>query len=122
MSYAKSWLNNFGSGCACFVFSGSPGTGKNHLAAAIRNALLAQHKSVLIITVADLMTEFKAGFSDGKTEAQLMKQTLRVDLLVLDEVRVQMYCPCWFFIGSWGYMVSDLLQRVGAIKRNGERS
>nr|WP_250902755.1 ATP-binding protein [Enterobacter mori] len=58
---AKSWLNNFGSGCACFVFSGSPGTGKNHLAAAIGNALLAQHKSVLIITIADLMTEFKAG-------------------------------------------------------------
>ncbi|AQT88734.1 ATP-binding protein [Enterobacter roggenkampii] len=91
LSYAKSWLNNFGSGCACFVFSGSPGTGKNHLAAAIGNALLAQHKSVLIITVADLMTEFKAGFSGGKTEAQLMEQMSRVDLLVLDEVGVQMY-------------------------------
>ena len=91
LSYAKSWLNNFGSGCACFVFSGSPGTGKNHLAAAIGNALLAQHKSVLIITVADLMTEFKAGFTSGKTEAQLMEQMSRVDLLVLDEVGVQMY-------------------------------
>jgi putative replication protein len=91
LSYAKSWLNNFGSVCACFVFSGSLGTGKNHLAAAIGNALLAQHKSVLIITVADLMTEFKAGFSGGKTEAQLMEQMSRVDLLVLDEVGVQMY-------------------------------
>ncbi|RHI05724.1 DNA replication protein DnaC [Enterobacter cloacae] len=92
LSYAKSWLNNFGSNCACFVFSGSPGTCKNHLAAAIGNALLAQHKSVLIITVADLMTEFKAGFSGGKkTEAQLMEQMSRVDLLVLDEIGVQMY-------------------------------
>lgn len=91
LSMAKSWLNNFGSGCACFVFSGSPGTGKNHLAAAIGNALLAQQKSVLIITVADLMTEFKAGFNGGKSESQLMEEMARVDLLVLDEVGVQMY-------------------------------
>ncbi|EPJ9399593.1 ATP-binding protein [Enterobacter bugandensis] len=91
LSMAKSWLNNSGSGCACFVFSGSPGTGKNHLAAAIGNALLAQQKTVLIITVADLMTEFKAGFNGGKTEAELMDEMSRVDLLVLDEVGVQMY-------------------------------
>lgn len=37
------------------------------------------------------MTEFKAGFSGGKTEARLMEQMSRVDLLVLDEVGVQMY-------------------------------
>jgi len=91
LSMAKSWLNNSGNGCACFVFSGSPGTGKNHLAAAIGNALLAQQKTVLIITVADVMTEFKAGFNGGKTEAELMDEMSRVDLLVLDEVGVQMY-------------------------------
>ncbi|HBL8879773.1 TPA: ATP-binding protein [Enterobacter cloacae] len=91
LSLAKSWLNNYGSGCACFVFSGNPGTGKNHLAAAIGNALLAQQKSVLIITVADLMTEFKAGFNGGKSEAELLEQISSVDLLVLDEVGVQMY-------------------------------
>lgn len=89
-SEAKSWLNNFGSGCACFIFSGSPGTGKNHLAAAIGNALIAQQKSVLIITIADLMTEFKAGFNGGKSEAELMEEMSRLDLLVLDEVGVQM--------------------------------
>nr|WP_281959207.1 ATP-binding protein [Enterobacter mori] len=90
-SEAKSWLNNFGSGCACFVFGGSPGTGKNHLAAAIGNALIVQQKSVLIITVADLMTEFKAGFSGGKSESKLMDEMTTLDLLVLDEVGVQMY-------------------------------
>ncbi|MDZ7320724.1 ATP-binding protein [Kosakonia sacchari] len=89
-SQAKSWLNNFGTGCACFVFSGKPGTGKNHLAAAIGNTLLAQHKSVLIITVAELMTEFKAGFNGGKSESALMEEMSRVDLLVLDEVGVQL--------------------------------
>ncbi|EOL9120196.1 ATP-binding protein [Enterobacter ludwigii] len=90
-SEAKSWLNNFGSGCACFVFGGRPGTGKNHLAAAIGNALIAQQKSVLIITVADLMTEFKAGFNGGKSESKLMDEMTNLDLLVLDEVGVQMY-------------------------------
>ncbi|EBR5488956.1 DNA replication protein DnaC, partial [Salmonella enterica] len=38
---AKSYAQNFGSGFASFVFSGGPGTGKNHLAAAIGNHLLA---------------------------------------------------------------------------------
>lgn len=90
LTMAKSWINNFGSGCASFVFSGSPGTGKNHLAAAIGNALLAQQKSVLIITVAELMTEFKASFNGGKSEAELMDDICRVDLLILDEVGVQM--------------------------------
>lgn len=91
LSLAKSWLNNYESGCACFVFSGNPGTGKNHLAAAIGNALLVKQKTVLIITVADLMTEFKASFNGGKTEAELMDEMSRLDLLVLDEVGVQMY-------------------------------
>lgn len=74
-----------------FRFQWQPWDGKNHLAAAIGNALLAQHKSVLIITVADLMIEFKAGFNGGKSEAELMEQMSRVDMLVLDEVGVQMY-------------------------------
>lgn len=90
LTMAKSWLNNFGSGGGCFVFSGSPGTGKNHLAAAIGNALLVQKKTVMIITVADLMTEFKACFSGRKSESELMDKLSRVDLLVLDEVGVQM--------------------------------
>ncbi|EKC7080541.1 DNA replication protein DnaC, partial [Salmonella enterica] len=38
---AKSYAQNFGAGFASFVFSGGPGTGKNHLAAAIGNHLLA---------------------------------------------------------------------------------
>ena len=41
-SMAKSYAQNFGGGgFASFVFSGAPGTGKNHLAAAIGNYLLA---------------------------------------------------------------------------------
>lgn len=37
---AKSYAQNFGNGFASFVFSGGPGTGKNHLAAGIGNYLL----------------------------------------------------------------------------------
>ncbi|MBQ0956452.1 ATP-binding protein [Serratia symbiotica] len=89
LTLTKSWLANFGSGCVSFVFSGSTGTGKNHLSAAIGNALLEQEKTVLIITVADLMLEVRAGYNGGKSEDELLTELCRVDLLVLDEVGVQ---------------------------------
>lgn len=89
LTLAKSWLANFGSGGGCFVFSGTTGTGKNHLASAIGNALLAQDKTVLIITVADLMLEIRAGYNGGRSEEDVLNELCRVDLLVLDEVGVQ---------------------------------
>ena len=55
LTMAKSYAQNFGSGFASFVFSGAPGTGKNHLAAAIGNHLLAGGRSVLVVTIPDLM-------------------------------------------------------------------
>ncbi len=44
LTMAKSWMNNFGSGSACFVFSGTTGTGKNHLAAAVVMRCLLNRK------------------------------------------------------------------------------
>lgn len=89
LSLAKSYAMNFGNGFTSFVFSGSPGTGKNHLAAAIGNYLLAQNRSVLIVTVADLMLRVRACYDSGKSEAALLDELDCVDLLVLDEVGIQ---------------------------------
>lgn len=89
LSLAKSYAMNFGNGFTSFVFSGSPGTGKNHLAAAIGNYLLAQNRSVLIVTVADLMLRVRACYDGGQSEAALLDELDRVDLLVLDEVGIQ---------------------------------
>jgi len=88
-SEAKSWLANSGTSAGGFVFSGTPGTGKNHLAAAIGNQLIADGKTVLIVTVADLMTQLRACYDGSMSEAAFLDGLCDVDLLVIDEVGVQ---------------------------------
>ncbi len=89
---AKNWLVNYRNGASCsFVFSGTPGTGKNHLACAIANRVMARKNSVLVITVADLMLKIRDKYNanSNMTEAQFMKYLGNLDLLILDEVGVQ---------------------------------
>lgn len=89
LSLAKSYAQNFGTGFASFVFTGRPGTGKNHLAAAIGNHLLKQGRSVLVATVADLTLRARSCYDNGQSEASLLDDLCQVDLLVLDEVGIQ---------------------------------
>ncbi len=87
---SKAYAENFGVGFTSFIFSGSYGTGKNHLAAAIGNYLLERNRSVLVVTVPDLMLRIRDSYGDGETsEAKLMKDLCDVDLLIIDEVGVQ---------------------------------
>lgn len=88
---SKQYADAFGSGFGGFIFSGGCGTGKNHLAAAIGNQLLERGRSVLVVTVPDLMMRFRETYQDGArtTEADLMKDLCNVDLLVLDDIGVQ---------------------------------
>ena len=88
---ARKYAAEFDGNIASFVFSGRPGTGKNHLAAAICNELLLRGKSVMIITVADIMSAMKNTFSDGAdtTEERLINDLSTVDLLVIDEIGMQ---------------------------------
>ncbi|NCH54266.1 DNA replication protein DnaC [Cronobacter muytjensii] len=87
---ARQYVEAFDDNIASFVFAGKPGTGKNHLAAAICNELLLRGKSVMIITVADIMSAMKDTFSSRETsEEQLLKDLSSVDLLVIDEIGMQ---------------------------------
>jgi len=88
---AKAWLSKSSENFGGFIFSGSCGTGKNHLAAAIGNKLLESGKSILVITVPDMMMKFRETYQKGATvtESQLMDMFCKVDLLVLDDVGVQ---------------------------------
>ncbi|EDQ6556653.1 ATP-binding protein [Salmonella enterica] len=89
-SQAKSIAESLcGDDFTSFVFSGSTGTGKNHLAAAIGNRLLAQGKTVMIVTLADVMLGVRACYDKGKSEETFLSGLCDVDLLVLDEVGVQ---------------------------------
>ncbi|NCB90230.1 MAG: DNA replication protein DnaC, partial [Gammaproteobacteria bacterium] len=81
LSKARQYVEEFDGNIASFIFSGKPGTGKNHLAAAICNELLLRGKSVLIITVADIMSAMKETFSNRETsEEQLLNDLSNVDL------------------------------------------
>ena len=91
LTMARQYADDFEGSIASFVFSGRPGTGKNHLAAAIGNDLILRGKSVLIVTVADLMSSMKGTFSGGSdiTEERLLQDLSTVDLLVIDEIGMQ---------------------------------
>ncbi|MDR7343740.1 MAG: DNA replication protein DnaC [Pantoea sp.] len=91
LEQARRYADEFDHSIASFVFSGRPGTGKNHLAAAIGNHLILRGKSVLIVTVADLMSIIKGTFSgdSGRTEEHLLHDFSTVDLLVIDEIGMQ---------------------------------
>ncbi|XBC43346.1 MAG: DNA replication protein DnaC [Buchnera aphidicola (Meitanaphis flavogallis)] len=88
---AKRYAQEFNKSIASFIFSGKPGTGKNHLASAIGNYLISSGKSVLIITVADLMSNMKETFNGNCdiTEEVLLNNLSNVDLLMIDEIGVQ---------------------------------
>jgi len=91
---AKSFAYEF-KGRGGFVFSGSYGTGKNHLASAIGNHLLLEDYRIMIVTVADLMVKFREcyGKNATKSEERLIEQMVSLDLLVIDEVGVQHGSP-----------------------------
>ncbi|WVH05534.1 hypothetical protein KKJFFJLC_00043 [Vibrio phage vB_VpaS_PGB] len=86
--YVDSFESNNGGG---FIFGGTPGTGKNHLAAGICNALMARKKSCLVITVTELMQKLRNCYQDGSetTEDQFIRSMIEFDFLVLDEIGLQ---------------------------------
>lgn len=89
LSQAKSIASELESGCTNFAFSGKPGTGKNHLAAAIGNNLLKTGKTVIVVTVADVMSALHASYDDGNSGEKFLQELCGVDLLVLDEIGMQ---------------------------------
>lgn len=86
LSQAKSIADELMTGCTNFVFSGKPGTGKNHLAAAIGNHLLAKGRSVIVITVADVMLALHNSYDNKNSGEKFLQGLCDVDLLVLDEI------------------------------------
>ncbi|MCW5197403.1 ATP-binding protein [Buchnera aphidicola] len=91
LNASKKYVKNFNTQFSNFIFSGKPGTGKNHLAAAIGNYLILNGKSILIITIADLMSKIKKTFNlnNKYTEEFFLKKSSEVDLLIIDEIGIQ---------------------------------
>ncbi|SUH09928.1 DNA replication protein DnaC [Salmonella enterica subsp. enterica] len=69
----------------CSVVVREPG--KTILRAAIGNHLLAGGHSVLVVTIPDLMLRVRECYDGGQSEASLLDDLCKVDLLVLDGSR-----------------------------------
>jgi DNA replication protein DnaC len=76
--------------------TGSKGTGKTHLAAAVANELMSGGVPVLFITLIDLLGKIKATFhADHTTESEekLLRLYKRVDLLIIDDMGKELPTP-----------------------------
>ena len=89
--YAKHFDKALERGSSMILY-GNPGTGKNHLAAAIAHHIIPTFgASVMMITVYELMQKVRAVYQDKtKSEEELIREIVELDLLILDEVGVQL--------------------------------
>lgn len=88
----RSYLQHFGQPGAKknMIFTGTTGTGKNHMASAICNALNASGRSAMVVTAMELQMKVRAARRHDQplTEEQVIKRFAGVDLLVLDEIEL----------------------------------
>jgi DNA replication protein DnaC len=73
-----------------FLFSGTSGTGKNHLASAMVNELVAKNHFVVLLSVMDLLAKVRESYKNPAiSEEKLINDFLRPDLLIIDELGLQ---------------------------------
>jgi DNA replication protein DnaC len=91
-AFADAWPEKRQSG-ASLVLTGSPGTGKTHLACAVANAVMEAHlASALFGTVTAALRFIKDTYrkDSGLSERDALRRLTDPDLLILDEVGVQL--------------------------------
>lgn len=91
-AFADTWPDKRKAG-ASLVLTGSPGTGKTHLACAVANAVMDAHlASVLFGTVTGALRFIKDTYrkDSERSERDALRRLTSPDLLILDEVGVQL--------------------------------
>ena len=85
--YADDWFDMHQNGTS-LILSGSPGTGKTHLACAIANSVIGMGYSALFTTVSDALRAIKRSYDKdaGTSELEAINELAAPALLVLDEV------------------------------------
>lgn len=89
--YVETWLDRKSSGEG-IVFSGTPGTGKTHLAMSIAKRISEQYNDdVFITTVSRIIRAYRRTWSDnsGISDLDVLAKYCEPDLLIIDEIGVQ---------------------------------
>lgn len=83
--YCREYMTNQGRG---LLFTGSVGTGKTHLAVAVlRRLMLTYGVSAAFVDFRALLKDLQASFrNEGKSEDDILRPLLAVDVLALDEM------------------------------------
>lgn len=76
------------------IFTGSAGTGKTHLAAAIANRVAEKFAArIEFENFSEAIAEIKSAFSDSKNDKHLEKRMCEADLLVIDDLGKETSSP-----------------------------
>ncbi len=88
--YAEHFEQNAAEGRG-LILQGNPGTGKNHLAAAIARTVLSMGRTVLHATAWETISRIRETWRGdaGPSEREIVRRFAEVDLLILDEVGKQ---------------------------------
>ncbi|MRW88847.1 DNA replication protein DnaC [Duganella sp. FT80W] len=94
LQVAQRYADNFGAvrkAGMCLIFCGDIGTGKTHLSVGIAHVVLEQGGQAVFASVRGVIASVKETWERGaaKTEAQVIRELVSPDLLILDEVGVQ---------------------------------
>lgn len=93
LDVCKSYADNFEKHCksgAGLILTGTPGTGKTHLAIAIGRAVAKQGNSVEYVSLADIIREIRETWTDNKkSESKALARFQNCKLLIIDEVGIQ---------------------------------
>ena len=68
------------------VLMGPPGTGKTHLMAGFAYQCTVRNISCIFQSFAELLSELRQGYSDGKSDIEIIEPHLQTDVLIIDDM------------------------------------